>query len=460
MKAAFATKKFGPVLRAYHQERRGEVTQAQLAVWLKVSPMQVSRIIRGKCQVNDLEKLDCWTRERLRIPQRYLWVDLSSQTSDASAEQAPEPTLPGQVLRSRSLDLSPELSLFDDGWDAARSNGVAMLLEEAAPSVAVCTTARLVHEWLVTEPPQQVELRAGRRIGGGLVARVERRVVQLRHLDDFMGGRDLHTLVGRELAATGRLLRDAAYSETLGRRLFVAIGELCQLAGRAAADAGRLDQATHYLALGIKTAHTGNDRPLAANLISTLAYQTSDTGSPRDGVLLAHTAARGAAQQASATTRALFTERVAWAHAKAGHRRQTEQALAAVEQTWDQRRPETDPEWVYWLDEDEITIMAARCYVELGQGARAVPLLTEVLGRYDEQRTREAAIYTSWLAEAHIQTGDIDQAAHLASKTARLTALTTSTRSDGRVSLLRTKLTPYRSTPSVDEFLSQISEPT
>ena len=94
MKAAFATKRFGPLLRAYHQQRRGEVTQAQIAVWLKVSQMQVSRIIRGLCKVNDLEKLDSWTRQALRVPQRYLWFDLTCQTSDASAEQAPNLACP------------------------------------------------------------------------------------------------------------------------------------------------------------------------------------------------------------------------------------------------------------------------------------------------------------------------------------------------------------------------------
>jgi len=49
----------------------------------------------------------------------------------------------------------------------------------------------------------------------------------------------------------------------------------------------------------------------------------------------------------------------------------------AVEQDYDQRRPGDDPEWVYWLDEDEVQIMAARCYVELGEGARAIPLLPD-----------------------------------------------------------------------------------
>lgn len=77
---------------------------------------------------------------------------------------------------------------------------------------------------------------------------------------------------------------------------------------------------------------------------------------------------------------------------------------------YDQRRPADDPEWVYWLDSDEITVMAGRCYVELGQPSRAIPLLTEVLERYDERQARESARYTSWLAEAHVQTGDAEQA--------------------------------------------------
>jgi hypothetical protein len=39
----------------------------------------------------------------------------------------------------------------------------------------------------------------------------------------------------------------------------------------------------------------------------------------------------------------------------------------AVESAYERRKPGSDPEWVYWLTEDEITVMAGRCYVELGQ---------------------------------------------------------------------------------------------
>jgi transcriptional regulator with XRE-family HTH domain len=356
------------------------------------------------------------------------------------------------------LGMAGELSLIHDGWDADQSNTLAALLDEATLSVPAPTVARLIHEWLVVEPPHDLHLQTGRRIGEQLVASVEQRVVQLRHLDDFVGGRDLHTLVESQLAATGRLLREGSYTDPLGRRLFVAIGELCQLAGWVAADAGQPDRAAHYFALGVKAAHAAGDQPLAANLISTLAYQVSNTGNPLDGVLLAQTAASGAQHAATSTAQALFHERVAWAHAKAGNRRSAEQALVKVEQAYDRRQPDDDPEWTYWLNEDEITIMAARCYVELGQSARATPLLTDVLNRYDEQRTREAALYTSWLAEAHIYTGDIDQAAELASKTAILTAHTSSTRSDQRLTLLRTKLTPHKGTAAVDDFLALSTE--
>jgi len=141
-----------------------------------------------------------------------------------------------------------------------------------------------------------------------------------------------------------------------------------------------------------------------------------------------------------------------------GEHRPTERTLAAVETTYDQRAPGDDPEWVYWLNEDEITVMAGRCYVELGQAERAVPLLSEVLEHYDERHTRELALYTSWLAEAHVQLGAVDEAVAAAIRTLELTSQITSARSDDRVNLLRRKLQPYRDTPVVAEFEVMVRE--
>jgi hypothetical protein len=113
---------------------------------------------------------------------------------------------------------------------------------------------------------------------------------------------------------------------------------------------------------------------------------------------------------------------------------------------------------VYWLTEDEITIMAGRCYVELDQPDRAIPLLTGVLARYDERQTRESALYTSWLAEAHIQAGDVEHATALAQHTLELSSSTSSARGDDRVTLLAQRLGPHRAVGAVREFLDQEAE--
>ena len=70
----------------------------------------------------------------------------------------------------------------------------------------------------------------------------------------------------------------------------------------------------------------------------------------------------GARRDASATTLALLAERVAWAAACAGG---AERALSKVEADFDRRRPDDDPEWVYWLDEDDIEVMAGRVWTQL-----------------------------------------------------------------------------------------------
>ena len=271
-----------------------------------------------------------------------------------------------------------------------------------------------------------------------------------------MEQRDAFAAELRQLRAdAGLSLAGLAQHQRVGRALLGAVAELCQLVGWVLADAAAPDAAARYHLLGVHAAHAAGDRPTAANLVSTLAYQVANIGDPREAVLLARSVQSGARAHASATTRALLGERVAWAHARAGETRHTERALALVETEYDRRRPGDDPSWVYWLDPDEITIMAGRCYVELGQPDRAIPLLSGVLERYDERQARESALYTSWLAEAHLQAGDIDHAAHLAGRTLDLSSSTSSSRGDDRVALLRSRLDPYAAVPAVGAFLDR-----
>uniref|UniRef100_UPI002AD2A58F hypothetical protein n=1 Tax=Frankia sp. Cr1 TaxID=3073931 RepID=UPI002AD2A58F len=333
-----------------------------------------------------------------------------------------------------------------------RAEIAADLGAEGTAAINAATALQYAHEWLVAEPPQVVETCAGRRIGEAFTHKVEGRVAQLRRLDDFIGGRDLHDLVARELAATKAVLSDATYDERLGRRLLSAVGELCQLAGWVAMDAGHTQTARRFYLDGVGAAHAAGNTPVAANLISTLSYQFANQGDPHTAVLLARTALRGARDSATPATLALLHECIAWACAKAGDRSAAEKALAAVERHYDQRRPDDEPTWVYWLDDNEIHVMAGRCYVELGQPERAEPLLVDAVARYDEDHAREVALYRSWLSEAYMQMSDLDRAVEEAKHVVRLDARAGSARASDRVQHVRARLSAFRDDPTVRAF--------
>jgi hypothetical protein len=185
-----------------------------------------------------------------------------------------------------------------------------------------------------------------------------------------------------------------------------------------------------------------------------LSYLFANGGNPREAVLLAHTALAGDRGRASATTVALFEERAAWAHARAGELAFTKRALGAADRAYEQRNPADDPSWVYWLDRDEMDVMAGRCYTELRQPR-------SVLDRYDENRVREVVLYCSWLAESYVQTEDIDEAASQASRALVLSTKVNSSRGKERVELVRQQLQPYRDVSAVralEELYREFSE--
>lgn len=345
------------------------------------------------------------------------------------------------------------VSLMGEEW-VRRDNerlADALVAETPGPDNAL----RLAHEWLVSEPPQVFELRAGRRIGAGTVDRIERRVHQLRLLDDHVGGGQTYPVIRRELAATAKLLRDAAYPQRLGRRLLVAVADLCQLAGFVAADTGRYADAERLHLAGVRAAHAGGVAEAAANNLSSLAYVEANVGDARRAVLLARSAYAGVRHSARATVRALFLERLAWACARGGDEQAAAAALGQVEDVYTTPRPADDPPWTYWLSPDEVDVMAGRVWTQLGRPSRAVPILERATARYGDDVPREAALYLTWLAEALIQAGDIAAAADRATEALRLARAAHSHRTMNRVAAVRALLAQHLDVREVATFEEQ-----
>ena len=346
----------------------------------------------------------------------------------------------------------PSDAMTSRAWDRDDARSLSVSFDAALERSAVDEIERLAHVWLISEPPQVIELNAGRNISDALVSAVEQRVVQLRRADDFITGPASRDLVRNELSATLRLLSDGALTEDQARRVLTAIGELAQLGAWVAADGGLLDEAARYVYGGIRAARAAGNAPLAANIISTFSYQVANNGNPNEAVILARTAYQGGQHDATPVTRALLLERVAWSAARSDDGRECERALGMVEESFSAGPKDNDPDWVYWLNREEIDVMAGRCYTELCNPGRAVSLLTGAIGRYDQALVRENSLYLSWLAEDYVQLAEIEHAAHLATRMAALAARTSSARTDTRLRYIAKQLSPYRGTPAVADF--------
>ncbi|MEU7902186.1 helix-turn-helix transcriptional regulator [Actinoplanes sp. NPDC049118] len=340
-------------------------------------------------------------------------------------------------------------------WRPADSERLAEALVAEKPTAENAVT--LAHQWLIAEPPQVYQMRAGRRVGRGTVATVEQRVQQLRLLDDHVGGTDTHALVTAERDATADLLKAGSYTEAVGRRLLVAIGELCQLAGWTLSDAGQHKRAEQVYLLGVRAAHAGGDVAGAANNLSSLAYQVANVGDRREAETLARSAYAGAKDAATATTRALLAERVAWAAARRGDASAAERALGTVETAFADRKPDDDPIWTYWLNDDEIQVMAGRVWTQLRRPLRAVPILEHATAGYGEDTGRETALYLTWLAESLLQANEVERAAGAAARALQLSRAAGSARAEDRVTELRRLLARHRGNAAADAFLDEAS---
>ena len=141
--------------------------------------------------------------------------------------------------RGEILPPEPQVQLLDQVLNAG---GLLITLWRTAPEGSAASTPtasalRAAHEWLLSEPRQMLEQRAGRRIGRAQAVEIQDRVIQLRHLDDHLSGRDLAPVVLREYEATATIIDQASYRETTGRLLLSSLAELAQITGWVLADA-------------------------------------------------------------------------------------------------------------------------------------------------------------------------------------------------------------------------------
>ncbi|MGH4008018.1 MAG: helix-turn-helix domain-containing protein [Pseudonocardiaceae bacterium] len=314
------------------------------------------------------------------------------------------------------------------------------------------------HQWLIRDPEPLVSGLSGGRVSGALVDQLPTMITTLRTMDDVAGGGTVLSLAGRAFGWVAGLLDQASYDEHTGRRLYIALAELGQLAGWAAHDAGRPGLGQRYHVAALHAAHSADDRPLGAHILGGMADQAARHGRAAEAVALIETAVFGIRGWETPRLVAELYIRKAYALATMKDGLACVAAVAKARTQVEQFQPDGDPRWLYWVTPAEITAGAGDCLLQLGQPDRATALLDGGIALFDDSFVRDRQIYLTHLAEALARPGkqrDMDAATDRGLAALHLTESLTSTRGIDCLRDLYRQMQPHASVPAVGDFLER-----
>ncbi|MGW3557895.1 helix-turn-helix domain-containing protein [Streptomyces sp. NPDC000963] len=415
MQHALGAHDFGTVFRMA-RERAG-ISYSKLAAELDIKPERISSLARGTGRITSFDKVRL-IAQALRVPGHI--VGLAPQPWEA--EDAPAGT-------SR--------------WSGPSMHRRTVL--QVATTAGLAAALPALHH-----APQPA------RITASYVDRLRERIARLRRLDDILGGGDTCRVYLGEVQRTKSLLARGSFTGTDVRtRLTGLLAEQAQQAGWAFFDGGHPKEAAALYEESRLYAREAGDADLYGNSLAFLAYKTLPDDR-RTAVAFARDSCETITTRTPATVRALLYERLAWACAVDGQARGAEAALAAAHESLDDAQDgEPQPDWSVWVDRTELGIMTGRCWTELRRPLRAVPALVDSLGRYSDEHARDKALYLSWLAEAFLTAGEVEQAAATTARALELATGVASIRPMQRIAPLVNDLRPHGELPAVRELLEQ-----
>ncbi|QNE74647.1 helix-turn-helix domain-containing protein [Streptomyces finlayi] len=402
---------FGVVFRIA-RERAG-ISYSKIAAECDIKPERVGTLARGQGRITTFEKI-AQIADALRVPGCVVgltarpWEVADAPAGSPSAENGPH-------VRRRAI------------------------LQAATGLAAALPT---LHQ---TAPPL--------RITDTYVDRLRERTARLRRLDEVLGGGDTYRVYLGEVQRTKSDLRSASFTVGARRRLTALLAEQAQQAGWAAFDGGRPRDAVALYEESRTYAREAGDVDLYGNSLAFLAYEAL-ADDRRTAVGFAVDSCATITARTPSTVQALLYERLAWACAVDGQAKATEKALTlACEALADPRAGEPQPDWSVWVDNTELDIMTGRCWTALRRPLRAVPVLSRALDRYSDDHARDKALYLSWLADAYLTAGEVEQAAATVGRALELSMDVASIRPRQRLVPLLEYLRPHAELQIVRDVL-------
>lgn len=272
--------------------------------------------------------------------------------------------------------------------------------------------------WLVSpNMPRAIEVTSGPSIGFPDVERFRTTVDLFVQLDNRFGGGHARQSLIQYLAADAERMLRGRYTEPVGRALFSAVAEATLLAAWMTYDSALHGLAQRYFIQALSLAQAGDDRLLAASILDAMSHQATFVGRFRDAANLARAARTGTQGLSTATLTAHFYAMEARALARLGEARSCDLALSEAVRAFERRNPDSDPEWIRYFDDAELSAEFGHCFRDLGRSVDASQYANQCLGTIDDGTYLRSDFFaTMVLADAYLGAGELEQACSVALK--------------------------------------------
>lgn len=278
-----------------------------------------------------------------------------------------------------------------------------------------------------------------------------------RSADKQMGGAHLYASVRRYLHT--EIAPRLVGGTTDGRPLHTGAAGLTEMAGWMAHDAGQDAAARQHFERALELAHVGGDSQLGAHVLGSLSHLAHHLEQPDDAIRFARLGQDRLAegpQHPGLAARLLAMQ--ARGHAAKQHTEACTEALLTAERALDRRSDDEPSPWVSHFDEGSFASEAVRCMQALGDVGEARRQAELILDLRPSARTRSRAFGQLALVLALVAEGHPDQACVVAHEVLDTTQSLGSFVVVAQLRDLRSLLEPWRSSPTVKDFLECLEQ--
>jgi transcriptional regulator with XRE-family HTH domain len=217
------------------------------------------------------------------------------------------------------------------------------------------------------------------------------------------GGDEVAPLARRYLQSVRRRLDAGGHPAALDSDLTAAAGELAEVAGWLAHDAGQQTLARHLNVEALYLTRLAGDSGMERFILANASLMALFTRRPGEARRIAK--AMLCADDLTGRERVIFTTRLGRALAQLGDRAEALRAMDEAQATFWDGASGRDPQWTWWVDPAEVRAHVALAHGDLGDSARAADLLQRSVEDCPPRRQSARFIYMAQQLRASVDAG-------------------------------------------------------